>query len=51
MLSEKDVAHSCSFRDEEDDCTYRYNVEDWKPDSKVKELQFQVLKKKGGLQV
>uniref|UniRef100_G3NMX5 Integrin beta n=1 Tax=Gasterosteus aculeatus aculeatus TaxID=481459 RepID=G3NMX5_GASAC len=46
LKEEKDVAHSCSFRDEEDDCTYRYNVEDWKPDSKVKELQFQVLKKK-----
>ncbi|KAM8836371.1 integrin beta-4 isoform 2-T2 [Spinachia spinachia] len=46
LKEEKDVLHSCSFRDEEDDCTYRYNVEEWKPDSKVKELQFQVLKKK-----
>ncbi|XP_037319321.2 integrin beta-4 isoform X4 [Pungitius pungitius] len=46
LKEEKDVLRSCSFRDEEDDCTYHYHVEDWKPDSKVKEMQFQVLKKK-----
>ncbi|XP_028263462.1 integrin beta-4 isoform X2 [Parambassis ranga] len=43
---------SCSFRDEDDDCTYYYTVEAPK-DTTAKELEVQVLKKKecppGGL--
>lgn len=34
---------SCSFRDEDDDCTYHYTVEN----PKDKDLEVQVLKKKG----
>ncbi|KAM6898622.1 integrin beta-4 isoform 1-T1 [Lycodopsis pacificus] len=36
---------SCSFRDEDDDCTYNYTVETLK-DSRGKALEVQVLKKK-----
>uniref|UniRef100_A0A8D3CLT2 Integrin beta n=1 Tax=Scophthalmus maximus TaxID=52904 RepID=A0A8D3CLT2_SCOMX len=36
---------SCSFRDEDDDCTYHYTAEDSK-DPKVGLLEIQVLKKK-----
>uniref|UniRef100_A0A8D3CL14 Integrin beta n=1 Tax=Scophthalmus maximus TaxID=52904 RepID=A0A8D3CL14_SCOMX len=39
---------SCSFRDEDDDCTYHYTAEDSK-DPKVGLLEIQVLKKKGEL--
>lgn len=42
--SEK-VLDSCSFRDEDDDCTYHYTVENPK-DPTVKDLEVQVLKKK-----
>ncbi|XP_041672161.1 integrin beta-4 isoform X2 [Cheilinus undulatus] len=42
--SEK-VLDSCSFRDEDDDCTYHYTVENPK-DPAVKDLEVQVLKKK-----
>lgn len=45
FLGEK-VLDSCSFRDEDDDCTYHYTVEN----PKVKDLEVQVLKKKGELQ-
>ncbi|KAM6897814.1 integrin beta-4 [Xenentodon cancila] len=45
-LKERDeVLDSCSFRDEEDDCTYHYTVETDK-DPTVKELQIQMLEKK-----
>lgn len=37
------VLDSCSFRDEDDDCTYHYTVEN----PKDKDLEVQVLKKKG----
>lgn len=37
------VLDSCSFRDEDDDCTYYYTVEN--PNDK--DLEVQVLKKKG----
>ncbi|TNN48639.1 Integrin beta-4 [Liparis tanakae] len=43
--SEK-VRDSCSFRDEDDDCTYYYTVEDPK-DPANNDLDVQVLKKKG----
>ncbi|XP_056152802.1 integrin beta-4 isoform X2 [Lampris incognitus] len=39
------VIESCSFRDEEDDCTYYYTV-DYPEDSAAKELEVQVLRKK-----
>lgn len=39
------VLDSCSFRDEEDDCTYYYTVENSK-DLNVKDLEIQVLEKK-----
>ncbi|XP_071397592.1 integrin beta-4 [Centroberyx affinis] len=42
--SEK-VIDSCSFRDEDDDCTYYYTV-DYPEDPTAKELEVQVLKKK-----
>uniref|UniRef100_A0A667ZBN2 Integrin beta n=1 Tax=Myripristis murdjan TaxID=586833 RepID=A0A667ZBN2_9TELE len=45
-LKESDkVIDSCSFRDEDDDCTYYYTV-DYPEDPNVKELEVQVLKKK-----
>lgn len=45
-LKEKEkVLDSCSFRDEDDDCTYYYTAEDSK-DPAVKDLLVQVLKKK-----
>lgn len=37
---------SCTFRDEDDDCTYHYTVDNPK-DSAKKDLEVQVLKKKG----
>lgn len=37
---------SCSFRDEDDDCTYHYIVDNAK-DSEKTDLEVQVLKKKG----
>uniref|UniRef100_A0A8C4NZA9 Integrin beta n=1 Tax=Dicentrarchus labrax TaxID=13489 RepID=A0A8C4NZA9_DICLA len=39
------VLDSCSFRDEDDDCTYHYTVEN-PTDPTVKDLEVQVLKKK-----
>lgn len=50
MFSAEEVLDSCSFRDEDDDCTYHYTVEDHKLGT-VKGLDVQVLKKKGELQV
>lgn len=47
LLSGDSVLDSCSFRDEEDDCTYHYTVEN----TKDKDLEVQVLKKKGEAQV
>ncbi|XP_068614260.1 integrin beta-4-like [Brachionichthys hirsutus] len=45
-LKESDeVLDSCSFRDEDDDCTYYYTVENPK-DPAVQDLEVQVLKKK-----
>ncbi|KAM9837621.1 integrin beta-4 [Aulostomus maculatus] len=41
----KKVLDSCSFRDEDDDCTYKYTVENPK-DPTVKDLEVQVLEKK-----
>ena len=41
---------ACDFRDEDDDCTYYYTVENPK-DPLVKDLEVQVLEKKGELQV
>ncbi|KAI3365414.1 hypothetical protein L3Q82_010504, partial [Scortum barcoo] len=40
------VLDSCSYRDEDDDCTYHYTVENPKVQG-VKNLEVQVLKKKG----
>lgn len=40
---------SCSFRDEDDDCTYHYTVEH-SEDPTVNKLLVEVLKKKGELQ-
>lgn len=50
VFSEDKVLDACSFRDEDDDCTYHYTVENPK-DASVKNLEVQVLKKKGELQV
>lgn len=44
------VLDSCSFRDEDDDCTYYYTVDNAK-DSVSKVLEVEVLKKKGELKV
>uniref|UniRef100_A0A8C4IKW8 Integrin beta n=1 Tax=Dicentrarchus labrax TaxID=13489 RepID=A0A8C4IKW8_DICLA len=41
----KELLDSCSFRDEDDDCTYHYTVEN-PTDPTVKDLEVQVLKKK-----
>lgn len=49
VFSAKKVLDSCSFRDD-DDCTYHYTVENLK-DPAVKDLEVQVLKKKGELRV
>ena len=46
VCSEEDVIDACSFRDEDDDCTYEYTV-DYPADASSKELEVQVLKKKG----
>lgn len=46
VFSEEKVLDSCSFRDEDDDCTYHYTVENPR-DPNVKDLEVQVLKKKG----
>lgn len=45
MLTEEDVIETCSFRDEEDDCTYHYTVDYAVKPTDVNEVQ--VLKKKG----
>lgn len=50
VLSAEKVLDSCSFRDEDDDCTYSYTVANPK-DPTVKDLEVQVLKKKGELPV
>lgn len=42
----EDVIDSCSFRDEDDDCTYHYTV-DHSKDPTVKDMEVEVLKKKG----
>uniref|UniRef100_A0A3Q2Z848 Integrin beta n=1 Tax=Hippocampus comes TaxID=109280 RepID=A0A3Q2Z848_HIPCM len=48
-LKEADkVLEKCSFRDEDDDCTYHYTVENPK-DPRSKDLEVQMLKKKGHL--
>lgn len=44
----KEVIDSCSFRDEDDDCTYQYTVHH-SNDPNVKEMEVEVLKKKGEL--
>ncbi|XP_075889894.1 integrin beta-4 isoform X1 [Nelusetta ayraudi] len=41
----KEVIDSCSFRDEDDDCTYQYTVHH-SNDPNVKEMEVEVLKKK-----
>ena len=46
VCSEEDVIEACSFRDEDDDCTYEYTL-DYPADPSSKELEVQVLKKKG----
>lgn len=46
LKENKEVIEACSFRDEDDDCTYHYTV-DYPEDQAVKELEVQVLKKKG----
>uniref|UniRef100_A0A673XP60 Integrin beta n=1 Tax=Salmo trutta TaxID=8032 RepID=A0A673XP60_SALTR len=45
LKENKEVIEACSFRDEDDDCTYHYTV-DYPEDQAVKELEVQVLKKK-----
>ncbi|XP_035516781.1 integrin beta-4 [Morone saxatilis] len=45
LKESKKVLDSCSFRDEDDDCTYHYTVEN-PTDPTVKDLEVQVLKKK-----
>lgn len=49
LFSGEEVLDSCSFRDEDDDCTYYYTVENHKDPTKY--LEVQVLEKKGELQV
>lgn len=44
----EEVLDSCSFRDEDDDCTYHYTV-DHSNDPTVKDMEVEVLKKKGEL--
>lgn len=43
LIPADQVLDSCTFRDEDDDCTYHYTVEN----PKDKDLEVQVLKKKG----
>lgn len=43
LFTADQVLDSCSFRDEDDDCTYHYTVEN----PKDKDLEVQVLKKRG----
>uniref|UniRef100_A0A8K9UHQ9 Integrin beta n=1 Tax=Oncorhynchus mykiss TaxID=8022 RepID=A0A8K9UHQ9_ONCMY len=45
LKENKEVIEACSFRDEDDDCTYHYTV-DYPEDQTDKELEVQVLKKK-----
>ncbi|XP_049916402.1 integrin beta-4 [Epinephelus moara] len=45
LKEENKVLDSCSFRDEDDDCTYQYTVEN-SADRNVKDLEVQVLEKK-----
>uniref|UniRef100_A0A669DGM9 Integrin beta n=1 Tax=Oreochromis niloticus TaxID=8128 RepID=A0A669DGM9_ORENI len=45
LKKKEEVYESCSFRDEDDDCTYHYTVDNPK-DSVKKDLEVQVLKKK-----
>uniref|UniRef100_A0A672I813 Integrin beta n=1 Tax=Salarias fasciatus TaxID=181472 RepID=A0A672I813_SALFA len=45
LKEREQVLDSCSYRDEDDDCTYHYTVESPK-DSTVNDLEVQVLKKK-----
>lgn len=47
-VSADKVLDSCSFRDEYDDCTFYYTVDNPK-DPAVKDLEVQVLEKKGEL--
>uniref|UniRef100_A0A8C7KZZ1 Integrin beta n=1 Tax=Oncorhynchus kisutch TaxID=8019 RepID=A0A8C7KZZ1_ONCKI len=46
LKENKEVIEACSFRDEDDDCTYHYTV-DYPEEQTDKELEVQVLKKKG----
>lgn len=50
LFSAEKVLDSCSFRDEDDDCTYHYTVDKPK-DLSSKDIEVQVLNKKGELQV
>uniref|UniRef100_A0A3Q3GEB8 Integrin beta n=1 Tax=Labrus bergylta TaxID=56723 RepID=A0A3Q3GEB8_9LABR len=45
LKERKKVLDSCSFRDEDDDCTYHYTVQN-PEDKKIKDLVVEVLKKK-----
>ncbi|KAM6951482.1 integrin beta-4 [Aplochiton taeniatus] len=45
LKEQENVIEECSFRDEDDDCTYYYTV-DYPEDKNAKELEVQVLKKK-----
>ncbi|XP_029540735.1 integrin beta-4 isoform X2 [Oncorhynchus nerka] len=45
LKENKEVIEACSFRDEDDDCTYHYTV-DYPEEQTDKELEVQVLKKK-----
>lgn len=47
VFTGEEVLDSCSFRDEDDDCTYYYTVYDHK--DLTSDLEVQVLKKKGWL--
>lgn len=47
VFTGEEVLDSCSFRDEDDDCTYYYTVDDRK--DSTSDLEVQVLKKKGWL--
>lgn len=50
VFSAEKVLDSCSFRDEDDDCTYYYTVESPK-ELTDKDLEVRVRKKKGELQL
>uniref|UniRef100_A0A3Q4HCM4 Integrin beta n=1 Tax=Neolamprologus brichardi TaxID=32507 RepID=A0A3Q4HCM4_NEOBR len=45
LKKKEEVIESCSFRDEDDDCTYHYTVDNLK-DSEKNDLEVQVLKNK-----